>query len=127
MINSQGQFLLSTDGGAPTQFVSDSLKDLTFTAICGSSDKFMLLAAGSEIFDVYKDGSVAVPPIPQQGTIIDIYCRGSTFVARTTTGVYWIGSLAGQTADEWTDLATMAMSEGDKALYKPEKIVKINV
>lgn len=48
-------------------------------------------------------------------------------MAQATTHVYWTGSLAGQTADEWTDLAEMAMSEGDKALYKPEKIVKINV
>lgn len=46
---------------------------------------------------------------------------------QTTTNVYWNGSLAGQTANDWTDLETMSMFEGDKALYKPEKIVKINV
>ena len=46
---------------------------------------------------------------------------------QTTTNVYWKGSLAGQTADDWTDLAEMTMSEGDKTLYKPEKIVKINI
>lgn len=56
MINDQGQFLLSKDGGSLTQFESEDMQDATFAAVCGSQDKFMLLTTDSKIYSVDNNG-----------------------------------------------------------------------
>ena len=60
-------------------------------------------------------------------SIKGIQCHGSTFAVQTAAHVYWKGSLAKQTVDDWTDLAATQASTEDTALYDPEKIVRINV
>ena len=47
-------------------------------------------------------------------------------MVQTAAHVYWKGSLAKQTMNDWTDL-NATLSAEDIALYDPQKIVKINV
>ena len=46
---------------------------------------------------------------------------------QTQKHVFWKGTLAGETSENWKNLIDLSASEEDKNRYDPEKIVKINV